>query len=119
MKQFVLFAIMTCFCLVGSSQALDHSPNIARVGYLTNLNGKMMQASPNPAISEVNVQHVSTAERATISIISTDGKVLQQRLVAPNSLQTKLNVSMLNKGLYILRFDDSKGDVRTVQLVKN
>jgi Secretion system C-terminal sorting domain len=120
MKQFLFFIIMMIAYGNAFTQAVpEESPSIARTGYLTNLNGKMMQAYPNPAVSEVNIQHVATKERATISIISTDGKVLQQRLVLPNTFQTKLNVSTLNKGLYILRFDDLKGDVRTIQLVKN
>jgi Secretion system C-terminal sorting domain len=120
MKQLVILIILISGSGNAFAQAVpEGSPNIARTGYLTNLNGKMMQAYPNPAIGEVNIQHVATKERASISIISTDGKVLQQRLVLPNTFQTKLNVSMLNKGLYILRFDDLKGDVRTLQLVKN
>jgi hypothetical protein len=78
-----------------------------------------MLAYPNPAIDQVTIQHVSSPERAVIFLMSTDGKILQQRTVVPHSLETKLNLSMLNKGIYVLRFDDSKGDIRTVQLVKN
>ena len=116
MKKLFLIIIIV---ISGTASFAQGTPNMSETAYLTNLNGKMMQAYPNPASSEVNVQHVATSERATISIISTDGKILQQRLVLPNTFQTKLNVSMLNKGLYILRFTDGKGDVRTVQLVKN
>ena len=95
------------------------SPNINKTAYLTNLNGKLMQAYPNPAIDMVTIQHISSPERGVISIISVDGKILQQRVVVPNSLETKLNVAMLHKGTYILRYDNSKGDIRTLQLIKN
>ena len=78
-----------------------------------------MQAYPNPASDQVIIQHVSSPQRAVIAIISTDGRVLLQRTVIANTLQTQLNVGMLSKGIYIIRFDDAKGDVRTLQLVKN
>ena len=78
-----------------------------------------MQAYPNPASDQVIIQHVSSPQRAVITIISTDGRVLLQRTVIANTLQTQLNVGMLSKGIYIIRFHDAKGDVRTLQLVKN
>jgi len=95
------------------------SPNIAKTAYLTNLTGKVMQAYPNPATDQVRIQHVSFNERAVLSIISMDGKVLQQRTVLPNSLQTDLDIGMLKTGVYILRYDNNHGDVRTLQLVKH
>jgi Secretion system C-terminal sorting domain len=97
----------------------ETSPNLTKTAYLTNLNGKAMQAYPNPAADEVIIQHVSSPERAVIFLVSPDGRVLQQRTVMPNTLQTQLNVGMLSKGIYILKFDNAKGDVRTLQLVKN
>jgi Secretion system C-terminal sorting domain len=116
MKKILLFT-MFIFCgIIAFSQA---SPNLAKTAYLTNLNGKAMQAYPNPAADQVIIQHVSSPERAVISIVSTSGIVLQQRTVVPNTLQTQLSVGMLNKGIYIVRFDDGKSDVRTLQLVKN
>ena len=97
----------------------QQSPNLAKTAYLTNLNGKAMQAYPNPVIDQVTIQYVSSAQRAVLSVVSTDGRVLQQQTVMPNTLQTELHLGRLNKGMYILRFDDSKGDVRTIQLLKN
>jgi hypothetical protein len=98
---------------------IQQSPNIVKTAYLTNLTGKIMQAYPNPATDHVLLQHHSTSERAIIFIVSTDGQILQQRTVLPNTLQTELNIGRLNKGIYILKFDDGRGDVRTLKLVKN
>lgn len=95
------------------------SPNINKTAYLTNLTGKVMQAYPNPATDQVTIQHVAPANRAVISVISTDGKIVFQQTVLPNTFQTQFSVGRLSKGMYILKFDDSKGDVRTLQLVKN
>jgi hypothetical protein len=100
-------------------QITQQSPNLVKTAYLTNLTGKMMQVYPNPAIDNVIIQHHASTERAVIWVVSTDGQVLQQRTVLPNTLQTELNVGRLKKGLYIVKFDDGRGDVRTVKLVKN
>lgn len=104
----------------GTQQNIQQSsPNISKTAYLTNVTGKVMQAYPNPATDQVTIQHVAPANRAVISVISTDGRILFQQTVMPNTLQTQFSVGLLSKGMYILRFDDSKGDVRTTQLVKN
>ena len=96
----------------------QQSPNLIKTAYLTNLTGKMMQAYPNPASDHVLIQHVATTERAIITVVSTDGQVLFQRTVLPNTLQTELSIGKLNRGIYILKFDDGSGDVRTLKLVK-
>jgi hypothetical protein len=95
------------------------SPNISKTAYLTNLTGKVMQAYPNPARDEVIIQHVSSADRAVISLINRDGKILQQQRVMPNTLQTQLWIGTLPRGIYIIRFDNARGDIRTLKLVKD
>lgn len=123
MKKLLLFISFT-FCGIAvfsqtSPNLNQSSPNIAKTAYLTNLTGKVMQAYPNPATDQVTIQHVSSTERAVISIVSTDGRIILQRIVMPNTLQTQFSVGILSKGIYILKFDDSRGDIRTLQLVKN
>lgn len=123
MKKLFLFASFIFCGIVALAQTTPDltqpSPNLTKTAYLTNLTGKVMQAYPNPATNQVIIQHVSSPQRAVIFLVSTDGKILQQWSVIPNTLQTQLNIGMLNKGVYILKYDDSKGDVRTLQLVKN
>lgn len=116
MKQLLLFTTFIFFGIIASAQT---SPNLTKTAYLTNLNGRAMQAYPNPAIDEVTIQHVSSPNRAVMFLVNMDGKILQQRTVMPNTLETRLHIGMLNKGLYIVKFDDAKGDVRTLQLIKN
>ncbi len=116
MKHLLLF---TSFIFCGIAALAQTSPNIVKTAYLTNATGKVMQAYPNPATDQVIIQHVSSPQKAVIYVVSTDGKVLQQRTVVPNTLQTQLSIGMLTKGVYILKYDDAKGDVRTLQLVKN
>ena len=123
MKKLLLFTVVIVWGIVSFAQTSPNltqtSPNIVKTAYLTNLTGKVMQAYPNPATDQVIIQHVSSPERAVIFLVSTDGKILQQRTVMPNTLQTQINIGMLNKGMYIVKFDDAKGDVRSLQLVKN
>lgn len=125
MKQLLLFTSFIFCGIVAIAQftpdltKTETSPNLTKTAYLTNLNGKVLQAYPNPAADQVIIQHISSPERAVIFLVSTDGRVLQQRTVMPNTLQTQLNIGMLNKGMYIVKFDDAKGDVRTLRLVKN
>lgn len=116
MKKILLFASFVFCGLLSFSQT---TPELNKTAYLTNLNGKAVQAYPNPATDQVTVQHVAFANRAVVSVISTDGKVVFQQTVLPNTLQTQFSVGGLSRGMYILKFDDSKGDVRTLQLVKN
>ena len=118
MKQLILFTSCILCGFVALAQT-ETSPNIAKSGFLTNMTGKTMQAYPNPATDQVTIQHVSSSQKAVISVLNTDGKVLQQQNVVPNSLQTQLRIGLLAKGIYLLRYDDSKGDVRTLRLVKN
>jgi hypothetical protein len=103
----------------GQRQVTEQSPNINRTPYLTNLTGKTIQAYPNPATDRVLIQHVATTGRATITLISTNGQIIQEKSVAPNTFETEINVSRLIKGIYIVKFDDGRGDVKIVKLVKN
>ena len=77
-----------------------------------------MQAYPNPAADEVTIQLVSSPKTAVLSVISTNGITLQRHTIVPNTLQTQLHVGLLSKGMYIIRFETARGDVRTMQLVK-
>jgi Secretion system C-terminal sorting domain len=111
--------LLTAIIFIGFAVQAQNTPELTKTAWLTNNTGKVMQAYPNPATDQVIIQHVSSTQTAVISIVSTSGKVLQQHTVVPNTLQTELHIGLLNKGIYIVRFDDGKSDVRTLQLVKN
>lgn len=116
MKKLLLFATIIFSGIAAQAQT---TPELTKTAWLTNNTGKVMQAYPNPAAGEVTIQHVSSPERAVITIICTDGRVLLQQTVMPNTLQTQLHIDMLSKGMYIVKFETAKGDVRTLRLVKN
>lgn len=116
MKKLFLFATII---ITGMTVLAQTTTNLTGKAWLTNNTGKVMQAYPNPATDEVIIQHVSSSKTAILSVLSTSGKVLQQHTVVPNTLQTQLHIGLLNKGIYLVRLENAKGDVRTLQLVKN
>ena len=116
MKKLFLFAAITFSVIAAQSQT---TPELTKTAWLTNNTGKVMQAYPNPATDQVIIQHVSSPETAVLSVVSSSGKILQQHTVVANTLQTQLHIGLLNKGIYIVRFETAKGDVRTMQLVNN
>ena len=78
-----------------------------------------IQIYPVPARDVVTIQHSKSSEKSTITLISPDGKVIQQVIAMPNTLQTQLNINTLNSGLYMVRYDDGQGNVQITKLVKN
>lgn len=130
MKKFLAFISGFLFAFAAFSQIYPNnaqtvtnlqqpSPQMVKTTYLSNLNGKLMQAYPNPARDEVVIQHVASDNRAVLYVINSDGSILQQQTVMPNALQTTLHIGKLNRGIYIVRFDNTRGDIRTLKLVKD
>ncbi len=78
-----------------------------------------IEVYPIPAHDVVTIQHNASGERATITLYSNDGKLIMQKLVLPGTLQTQLNISNINGGLYIVRYDSGNGKIESKNLYKN
>jgi hypothetical protein len=78
-----------------------------------------LQVYPMPASDLVTVQHPKSPVPSLITLVSTDGKILQQVFAIPNSLQTQLHISQLKTGLYFVKYDNGQGEVQTLKLIKN
>ena len=72
-----------------------------------------LQIFPNPAKNTITVSGLEN--KGTIKIISVDGKVVKQIVVAANT--SKIDVSTLTKGFYILQYNDG-GKMQQVKFVK-
>ena len=94
-----------------------YSAIIKLFGKETVLNG--LQVYPQPAYEQVTIQHNKATERAVFTLYSADGKIIMQKLAMPSTQQTQLNISNLNSGLYMLRYDDGSGKVQSKSLIKN
>ncbi|MCY7291297.1 MAG: T9SS type A sorting domain-containing protein [Ferruginibacter sp.] len=87
--------------------------------YSKEISLSQIEIYPMPARDMVTIQHNLSAERANITLYSNDGKLIMQKLVLPNTLQTQLNLINLNSGLYIVRYDNGKGTIESKNLYKN
>ena len=87
--------------------------------YAKEITLSQIEIYPLPAHNQVTIQHNLSSEKATLTLYSNDGKLIMQKQVLPNTLQTQLNISNINGGLYIVRYDDGKGKVESKNLFKN
>lgn len=78
-----------------------------------------MQVYPQPAFEQVTIQHNKATEKGMFTLYSADGKIILQKIAMPGTQQTQINISNLNNGLYMLRYDDGTGKVQTKSLIKN
>jgi hypothetical protein len=78
-----------------------------------------IQVYPVPANEQVTIQHNKASVNSLITLISPDGKLLQQVKAMPNTFQTQLNITKLTPGVYIVKYNDGTDDVRSVKLIKN
>lgn len=78
-----------------------------------------MQVYPMPATDMITVQHPAYLSSAVLSVVSLEGRVLQQRTVMSNTYQTQLNIQTLPRGIYILKLQPSDGMVQSSKLIKN
>ena len=78
-----------------------------------------IQLYPVPAKDQVYVQHEKAPEKATIAIISPDGRIIRKVNAISNTVQTSLDIHDLKPGLYIVKYDDGAGDSQTTKLIKN
>jgi Secretion system C-terminal sorting domain len=76
-----------------------------------------MRVYPSPAKDEVTIEHPTTS-KGTITIGTSDGRLVRQLNVGPDAIQTTINISNLKAGLYIVRFTNESGQTQTVKLVK-
>ncbi|RRN76269.1 T9SS C-terminal target domain-containing protein [Pseudoxanthomonas sp. SGD-10] len=58
---------------------------------------------PNPVASIIHVQHPQ-AVNASLRIFNTEGKIVQENVVANLTTSTSIDISTLNTGMYYLVF---------------
>jgi Secretion system C-terminal sorting domain len=74
---------------------------------------------PIPAKDVVTIQHSKSAEKATITLYTIDGKVMMQKLAQLNTFQTQVNIGTLPSGMYLVKYDDGTGNVQSKTLYKD
>jgi hypothetical protein len=90
--------------------------NIARI-----TNGKssiVITAFPQPAANQLTVQHPAIKPNGLLTISSVDGRVVSIIRPVAGTMQTFVNVSFLQKGMYLLKLDDGDGNSETMKVIK-
>lgn len=90
--------------------------SIARI-----VNGRssiVIKAFPQPVANQLTVQHPAVKGNATLTLSAADGRVVSRVKVITGSMQTYADMSALQKGMYLVRFDDGEGNVETMKVVK-
>ncbi|MDD4970249.1 MAG: T9SS type A sorting domain-containing protein [Paludibacter sp.] len=73
---------------------------------------------PNPVANELNIKIASDRHsRISIEILSLEGKILFSKVPDENSTVYQVNVSGINKGLYLCRINDGS-TIETIKFIK-
>lgn len=84
-------------------------------------NGKseiLLKAFPQPVQSQLTIQYPNVSGKALISVSTADGKLVRSLTPPSGSMQASIDMSGLQKGLYIIRLDAGDGNARTLKVVK-
>ena len=90
--------------------------NVARL-----VNGKaslVLKAFPTPVVNQLTVQHPAINRNTLINVSTADGRIIRSVRPTAGSMQTFIDMSNLQKGLYMVRFDDGDGNVETMKIIK-
>lgn len=78
----------------------------------------VLKAFPHPVQNQLTLQHPVISGRALISLSTADGRIVRSMVPAAGSMQTEVDMSTLQKGIYLLRFHNGAGDIKTLKIVK-
>lgn len=77
----------------------------------------LLSAFPSPATSEITIQHPVCSSNSKILISSIDGRNVLNVLSNRNALQSKVNISNLRPGVYIVRYEDNN-QTQSLKIIK-
>ncbi len=79
----------------------------------------VITAYPQPVISKLTIQHPVIKNVASLLTISTaDGRLVNTVKPLAGSMQTYVDMSHLQKGLYMVHFTDGEGNTETMKVIK-
>jgi len=95
----------------------DGSYKYSQIVVINNKAALSVEVFPNPVVNSVTISHPKGLSGAVIRILSPMGNTLQSIPVQVGSVQTGMDVSNLQKGNYIVVFDNN-GERRTSKIIK-
>ncbi|TZF82273.1 T9SS type A sorting domain-containing protein [Pedobacter sp. BS3] len=84
---------------------LDGSYTYSEVKSVKNADSYRFSVYPNPATDKLTIRHENITNKAAISIIQADGKVVLKTIAQPNTTETTLYINKLPQGAYILKLE--------------
>lgn len=85
------------------------------------VNGKseiVLKAFPQPVLSQLTLQHPVIKATSVVTVSTADGRIVKTIKPTTGSMQTFVDMSNLQGGMYMLRFDSGDGNVETMKVVK-
>src|SRR5688572_27056262 len=85
------------------------------------INGRseiVLKAFPQPVDNQLTVQHPAIEGNTVINITTADGRVIKSVKPSAGSIQTYIDMTLLQKGMYMLRFDTGDGKAETLKVLK-
>ncbi|OIQ23066.1 T9SS type A sorting domain-containing protein [Lacinutrix sp. MedPE-SW] len=74
---------------------------------------------PNPAKDEVIIKsNIALRGNTSVTIIDVQGKIVNSKILNVNSLETQLNISNLESGLYFIKLKNGKTETIKKLIVK-
>jgi hypothetical protein len=102
-------------------KAVDHDgrKSISAIVKFTGAKSSIvLNAFPMPAKNSFTLQHGSALAGSRISISTQDGRVVKNVVPSTGAQQTLVDITSLNAGMYLVRFEAANGEVETLKLVK-
>jgi hypothetical protein len=84
-------------------------------------NGKseiVLRGFPQPVQSQFILQHPVINGHALINLSTADGRIIKSVVPTNGSMQTPVDMSSLQAGLYLLRFSAGNGETQTLKVIK-
>ncbi len=89
--------------------------------HIVSINGKkgqFVRLFPIPARSDMFIQHHDAMKGAQLRISSMDGRIVSVISVPYNAVQTNLNLSTIQSGVYFITYDAGDGNKFTSKFIK-
>ena len=75
-------------------------------------------AYPTPTSDELFVSHDEADMTCALTIVSVDGRMVKSFVPEKGSIQTTINMSNMQPGMYFVRYQAADGEVETIKVVK-
>ena len=85
---------------------------------VTNKRSSSLKLYPLPAKNTVTIQHTKLGIGSHLVISTVDGKMVKDFNPAVGSFQTKLDLTGINPGMYIIRLNDGNDSIESIKLIK-